>query len=191
MCTRLKWFPPWLGVLAGVLLAGVIGWLVGKPVLRLKGHYLAMATLGLGEIAFILFQQVKGLTGGTVGILDIPPLSVFGLKFDTDFKFYLLVWIVVMLLMLLSINLIRSRTGRALRALNSSEVAADAMGVNTSRYKVQVFVLSAMFAGLGGALFAHFQKYINPESFVFSLSILFITMVAWATYGAASSASSS
>jgi len=177
LCTKVHGFPTPLGVLAGALLAAAVGWLVGKPVLRLKGNYLAMATLGLGEIAFILFQQVKGLTGGTVGILDIPPLSVFGLKFDTDLKYYFVVWAIVMLLMLLSINLIRSRVGRALRALHSSEVAADAMGVNTGRYKTNVFILSAGFAGLGGALFALFQKYINPESFVLSVSILFVTMV--------------
>lgn len=177
LCTKIHGFPTWLGMIAGTLLAAGVGWLVGKPVLRLKGNYLAMATLGLGEIAFILFQQVKGLTGGTVGILDIPPLSIFGLKLDTDLKYYFVVWIVVMLLMLISINLIRSRVGRALRALHSSEIAADAMGVNTGRYKTNVFVLSAAFAGLGGALFALFQKYINPESFVLSVSILFVTMV--------------
>ena len=177
LCTHMHWFPTWLGVIAGAVLAGAVGWLVGKPVLRLKGNYLAMATLGLGEIAFILFQQVKGLTGGTVGILDIPPLSIFGLKFDTDLKFFFLIWVVVLVLLLVSINLIKSRVGRGLRALHSSEVAADAMGVATGRYKAQVFVLSAAFAGLGGAMFAHFQKYINPESFTLALSILFITMV--------------
>lgn len=177
LCTRVSWCPTWLAMMAGTLLAAGVGWLVGKPVLRLKGNYLAMATLGLGEIAFILFQQVKGLTGGTVGILSIPPLSIFGLKLDSDLKYYFVVWIIVMLLMLVSINLIKSRVGRALRALHSSEVAADAMGVNAGRYKTNVFVLSAAFAGLGGALFALFQKYINPESFVLSVSILFVTMV--------------
>ncbi len=185
LCTRFSWFPTWLGVLAGVLLAGAIGWLVGVPVLRLKGHYLAMATLGLGEIAFILFTQLKWLTGGTIGVpqglnvsvAEIPSLSVFGFRFDTDIKFFFLAWGIVVLLMLLNINIIKSRVGRGLRALHSSEVAADAMGVDTARYKTRVFVLSAMFAGLGGALFAHFQRYINPESFVFSVSILFITMV--------------
>ncbi len=235
LCTRVTWCPTWLGIVAGTVLAGAVGWLVGKPVLRLKGNYLAMATLGLGEIAFILFQQgmpdivrwivlfgavptvagvacwqgimsrkggkgfdyrplvstlavflvidivsfmfVKQNTKGTVGILDIPPLSIFGFKFDTDLKYYFVVWAVVMLLMLVSINLIRSRVGRALRALHSSEVAADAMGVNSGRYKTNVFVLSAAFAGLGGALFALFQKYINPESFILSISILFVTMV--------------
>ena len=177
LCTRFTWFPTWLGVILGASLAGAIGWLVGKPVLRLKGNYLAMATLGLGEIAFILFSQLKGLTGGTVGMLNIPPLSIFGLKFDTDIKFYYLVWAIVLVIMLLTINLVLSRVGRGLRALHSSEVAADAMGVNTGSYRVKVFVWSAVLAGLGGALFAHFQLYINPESFTFALSILFVTMV--------------
>lgn len=185
ICCRYAWFPTWLGVFCGVLLAGIIGWLIGVPVLRLKGHYLAMATLGLGEIAFILFTQLRGITGGTIGIpqglsvrvSEIPSLSLFGFRFDTDLKFFFLAWGLAMLLMLVNMNVIRSRVGRGLRALHSSEVAADAMGVNTSRYKTQVFVLSAMFAGLGGALFAHFQRYINPESFVFSVSVLFVTMV--------------
>src|SRR5450759_2519242 len=96
LCTRYSWFPTWLGMILGAALSGLIGWLVGKPVLRLKGHYLAIATLGLGEIAFILFSQVKGLTGGTVGILNIPPLSIFGLSFDTDLKFFYLVWAIVL-----------------------------------------------------------------------------------------------
>ncbi len=185
VCCRVAWFPTWLGVICAVLLAGLIGWLIGMPVLRLKGHYLAMATLGLGEIAFILFNQLRGLTGGTIGIpqgisttvTEIPPLSVFGLRFDTDLKFFYVAWALAMLLVLLNMNVIRSRVGRGLRALHSSEIAADAMGVNTSRYKTQVFVLSTMFAGLGGALFALSQKYINPVSFDFSVSILFITMV--------------
>lgn len=177
LCTRSAWFPTWLAVLIGSVVAGAIGWLVGKPVLRLSGHYLAMATLGFGEIAFILFRELTGLTRGTVGITDIPVLSIFGLKFDTDFKLYYLVWAVVVVMMLVTINIIRSRVGRALRALHSSEVAADAMGVYTSRYKTNVFVLSAVFAGVGGGLFALFQRYVNPDSFHFSVSVLFLTMV--------------
>jgi branched-chain amino acid transport system permease protein len=177
LCTNFSWFPTWLGIIVGALLAGVVGWLVGVPVLKLKGHYLAMATLGLGEIFFILFREVTGLTKGTVGITGIPSLSIFGLKFDSDLKLYFLIWAVVMLLMLVVINMIRSRVGRGLRALQSSEVAADAMGVNTSGYKTKVFVLSAVFAGIGGGLYALFQRYINPDSFAFTVSILFITMV--------------
>jgi branched-chain amino acid transport system permease protein len=177
LCTRISWFPTWLGIILGGVLAGIVGWLVGVPVLKLKGHYLAMATLGLGEIAFILFVQLEGLTGGTVGILDIPTLSILGIEFDTDFKFFFIVWAVVVLMMLLSLNIIRSRVGRALRALHSSEDAAEAMGVNVARYKVQVFVLSAVMAGVGGALFAHFFRYIDPVSFNFVVSVLFITMV--------------
>ena len=177
LTTRLHWFPSWLGILLAMVVAGVIGYLVGVPVLRLKGNYLAMATLGLGAIASILFSQVKWLTNGNEGIIGIPYLSIFGFKFDSDIKFYFAVWVLVLLIMLFSINTVRSRVGRALRALHSSEVAADAMGVNTGSVKTRVFVLSAALAGLGGALFAHYEQFVSPESFVFSISILFITMV--------------
>lgn len=179
LCTAssTKWCPTWFAILIGAVLAGAVGWLVGVPVLRLKGHYLAMATLGLGQIAFILFREVTPLTKGTVGITGIPALSIFGFKFDTDFRMYYAVWLVALVLLLFTINIIRSRVGRGLRALHSSEVAADAMGVNTSGYKTRVFVLSAVFAGVGGGLFALSQKYINPDSFTFTISVLFITMV--------------
>lgn len=177
LCTRTTWFPTWLAILLGSILAGTVGWLVGKPVLRLSGHYLAMATLGFGEIVFILFREVTALTQGTVGITGIPALSIFGFEFDTDLKLYYIVWIIVIVMMLVTINIIRSRVGRALRALHSSEVAADAMGIHTSRYKTNVFVMSAVFAGIGGGLFALFQRYVNPDSFHFAISVLFLTMV--------------
>jgi len=104
LTTRLHWFPSWLGILLAMVVAGVIGYLVGVPVLRLKGNYLAMATLGLGAIASILFSQVKWLTNGNEGIMGIPYLSIFGFKFDSDIKFYFAVWVLVLLIMLFSIN---------------------------------------------------------------------------------------
>jgi branched-chain amino acid transport system permease protein len=177
LTTRLQWFPSWLGLILAMAVAGFIGYLVGVPVLRLKGNYLAMATLGLGAIASILFSQVKWLTNGNEGIMGIPYLSVFGFKFDSDIKFYFAAWVLVLLIMLFSINMVKSKVGRALRALHSSEVAADAMGVDTGSVKTQVFVLSAALAGLGGALFAYYEQFVSPESFVFTISILFITMV--------------
>ncbi len=177
LCTTYTWFPTWLGVIVGIVLSGIVGWLVGIPVLRLKGHYLALATLGFGEIAFIIFRQWTSLTKGTVGITSVPPLSIFGFQFNTDIKQYYLVWILVLLLLLFTINIIRSRVGRSLRALHSSEVAADAMGINTARAKTQVFVLSAMFTGLAGGLFAMRQLYVSPDSFTLNLSVLLLTMV--------------
>ncbi len=177
LSTRYPGFPAWLGIIIGAIISCAISWIVGKPVLKLKGHYLAMATLGLGEIGFIFFREATGITKGTVGIIAIPPLSIFGIVIDSDFKIFYVVWITVLLLMLFSMNLIKSRFGRALRALHSSEIAAEAAGVNTSKYKTVVFVMSAVFTAVGGGLFAVFQRYVNPESFHFSVSILFITMV--------------
>ncbi len=177
LSTRYSWFPTWLGVIIGAIVSFAISWVVGRPVLKLKGHYLAMATLGLGEIGFIFFREATGITKGTVGITAIPSLSIFGIEFDSNFKLFYVVWPIALLLMLFSMNLIRSRFGRALRALHSSEIAAEVAGVNTSKYKTIVFVMSAVFTAIGGGLFAVFQRYVNPESFHFSVSILFLTMV--------------
>lgn len=177
LSTRYSGFPAWLGILIGAVISCLVSWVVGRPVLKLKGHYLAMATLGLGEIGFIFFREATGITKGTVGITSIPPLSIFGIEFDSNFKLFYVVWPVVLLLLLFSMNLIKSRFGRALRALHSSEIAAEVAGVNTSRYKTVVFVMSAVFTAIGGGLFAVFQRYVNPESFHFTVSILFLTMV--------------
>jgi len=160
----------------GVFLSAFIAFLVGKPTLRLKGHYMAVATLGFGEILFIVFNELSPLTGGPSGLSGIPSLTFFGHPVEGA-KYLYLVWGLVILLLLFSLNLINSRVGRALRAVHGSELAANAMGVDASRYKVQVFVLSAIYASMAGSLYAHFVTFISPSSFGLMFSILLLMMV--------------
>jgi branched-chain amino acid transport system permease protein len=161
---------------SGIFLAALIAWLVGKPTLRLKGHYMAVATLGFGEILFIVFNELSPLTGGPSGLSGIPPLTIFGYPLEGAMYLYL-VWGFVILLLIFSLNVINSRVGRALRAVHGSELAANAMGVETSQYKAQVFVLSAIYASMAGSLYAHFVTFISPSSFSLMFSILFMMMV--------------
>ena len=160
----------------GILLSASVAYLVGKPTLRLKGHYMAVATLGFGEIMFIVFNELSSLTGGPSGLSGIPILTFWGIPLEGKSFLYLL-WGIVILLLIFSLNVINSRVGRALRAVHTSELAANAMGVDASYYKVRIFVLSAIYASTAGSLYAHFITFISPSSFSLMFSILLLMMV--------------
>ncbi len=170
-------FPLWPAMLLGMLATGVVAYLIGYPALKLRGHYLVMATLGFGIIVHFLMGELDQFTGGHDGLMGIPHLSVGGLLFDTDLKNFYLIWGFVFLSMLAARNILNSRVGRALRAIHGSEVAANSLGVNTADYKVKVFVLSAMFASVSGSLYAHYITFISPGSYDFYYSIQVVTMV--------------
>lgn len=165
-----------LGMAAGVLAAVAVAFLVGIPSLKLTGHYLAMATLGFGIILSILFNETVAITGGPSGFTGIPRPAVGGAPLG-DLAYYFIVAGSLCLVLLLSLNLLHSRLGRALRALHTSEKAAQAMGIDVARHKLFVFVLSAGFAGLAGVLYAHYLTFIAPASFGFSFSVELIVMV--------------
>jgi branched-chain amino acid transport system permease protein len=169
---------PWPCMLAGMVVAAVVALLVGAPSLRLKGHYLAMATLAFGIIVYIIFNEEAEWTGGPDGMSGIPGLSIFGFGFDSVEKYYYLVWAIVFVVFIFTANVIQSGTGRALRAIHSSEPAASAMGVDISRFKVIVFVYSAMLASLAGSLYAHYLNFINPSTFDLFFSIKLLIMIA-------------
>ena len=170
-------FPLWPAMLVGMLATGAVAYLIGYPSLKLRGHYLVMATLGFGIIINILMGELEQFTGGHDGLMGIPPLTMGGLTFDNDLKNFYLIWTFVFLFMLAARNLLNSRVGRALRAISGSEVAANSLGVNTADYKVKVFVLSAMFASISGSLYAHYITFISPGSYDFYYSIQVVTMV--------------
>lgn len=169
--------PLLVGMVSGVALTALVALVIGMPVLKLKGYYLAVATLGFGLIVYIFFNKAIALTGGPSGFVGIPPLEVAGFAFDSDLSFFYLVWSVVVLVLLISMNLIHSRVGRALMALHASDKAAQSMGINIVRYKLFVFVLSAIFAGIAGVLYAHYLNFVAPSSFGFHFSVQLITMV--------------
>jgi branched-chain amino acid transport system permease protein len=168
---------PWLAMAVVAVSVAAFAFAVGFPVLRLKGHYLAMATLGVGVIANISFNETVDLTGGPSGLSGIPNLSIGGISFDSDIKNYYLVWTFALIAILLSLNLVNSRVGRGLRAIHYSEVAARVMGVNARLMKVQVFTLSAFLSAVAGSLYCHVMTFISPASFSFPVSIEILTMV--------------
>lgn len=167
----------WPAMGLGIVLAAGVAVVVGLPSLKLKGHYLAMATLAFGEIIFIVFNEWVSLTEGPDGFGDIPRLALFGFKFDTILSNYYLVWGVVIVMLAFCLNLIHSRIGRALLSIHGSETAAQAMGINATKYKVQIFVVSAIMAAIAGSLYAHYLRFINPPVFDLLFSIKLVMMV--------------
>ncbi len=154
-----------VAILAGGLCAAIAGYLVGLPSLRLKGDYLAIVTLGFGEIIRIIFLNIDAV-GGARGLPGIPRVSSF-------FWVYLCAAITLIFLKRLS----ESSFGRAILSIREDEVAAEAMGINVPHYKVVAFVISSFFAGVAGALFAHYQGFIDPQSFNFNRSVDVVIMV--------------
>jgi branched-chain amino acid transport system permease protein len=173
-------FPPWGALFLAALFTGAIAAFVGRCMFRLHGLILAGVTLALNLVFFYLVGSLTNVTGGAIGIMEIPPLSLGpfdsrGLMFN-----YYLVWIIAILLLVFSLNLTSSRSGRALRAINAhaggSEEAAQVLGVNVMRYKVWALVLSAVYASLAGSVYAHYVRIIEPGTFTVQLSAMVALM---------------
>ncbi len=173
---------PWAACAAAILTATLIAFLIGIPVLKLKGHYLAMATLGFGIIIFRVvlasayFGEADGISG-VPGFTLLPGLTVSG-DFGDRVQNYYIAWGVLLIGMLLLRHLIDSRVGRALRAIHSSAEAADSMGVDTARFKLYTFVLSAIFAALAGVLLTHYNGGIGPSEASVMKSVRYVAIVA-------------
>jgi len=170
---------PWPCMLIGMIVAALVAVLVGVPSLKLRGHYLAMATLAFGIIVFIVFNEEVDWTGGPDGMSGIPGLSLFGFNFASLERYYYLVWFFVFAAFIFTINVIQSRAGRALRAIHASQAASMAMGIDVSRYKIAVFVYSAVLASLAGSLYAHYMNFINPSTFDLFFSIKLLIMISF------------
>lgn len=171
------YWDPVLALLVSMVLSGTIAALVGYPTLRLRGHYLAMATFALGLITYEISIEWNSLTQGYMGLSGIPPLGVGKHELVSE-KHQLIVLTLVMLAgVWVSVRLRDSRFGRALRAIAGSEAAANALGINVARYKLAAFVVAAVYASVAGSLFAHFVGFISPEVFGASMVILSFTML--------------
>lgn len=169
----LPWF---VGLLAAIAITALAGVAVALPSLRLKGHYLAMATLGFGEIMRIVFVEAATITGGPDGFSSIPYASVGPLVFDTPASIYWLVWGIAAIALALSYNLVSGRPGRSMLALHGSELGAMASGVDLTGLKIRVFVISAVFAGIAGSLYASTVGFISPSTFSLHFSVILVAM---------------
>lgn len=177
LSTKFGW-SPWLGIFCAMCVTAVAAWGIGWPTLKLRGHYLAMATLGFNAILSVLFVELVDYTGGPNGLSGVPPLSLGSLSLESDTAFFYFALVVTGLVMVLMLNLIDSRTGRALRALSTAEIGAACMGIDVHRHKLIVFTLSAMVAALAGCLYVHHNAFVSPETFEFGTSIMLVVMVA-------------
>ena len=173
---------PWAACIVAILATVVIAYIVGGPVLRLKGHYLAMATLGFGTIIYRIAIGTTAL-GAADGLSDVPPfrllpfLEVSG-EMSNRVQNYYIAWGLVILAVLFSLNIIHSRIGRALRSIHGAEDAANAMGINTARYKLNTFVLSAVFASVAGVFLTHYNGGIGPSEASIMKSVRYVAIVA-------------
>jgi branched-chain amino acid transport system permease protein len=173
--THFGWHPL-LAMAAGAAATGLLAAIVARPIFKLKGHYLAMATLGLGIIINIVVRTEATWTGGPDG-MSVPPMSLAGFEISGDKHWYWIVAILLSVSVWASLNLIDSPFGRALRALHGSEVASKVVGVDVVRYKVAIFVLSAVFASIMGSVTAHYVGFVTPNLADFFHSIELVTMV--------------
>ena len=166
---------PWLGLLVGLIVTGLVAYGLGLLTLRLSGHYLPLGTLAWGISIYFLFGNLEVL-GGHTGLAGIPPVALFGHELKDGRNFYYLIWIVVLSAVWLTHNLLDSREGRAIRALKGGMVMAEAMGVDTARTKTVIFLVAALFACVSGWLYAHLQRFVNPTPFGLTLGIEYLFM---------------
>jgi branched-chain amino acid transport system permease protein len=170
--------PVLLGFVAAAALCGIVGWLLARPLLRLRAVYLAIATLAFGEILITVIRANTAITGGSTGIVDLPAPAVAGFSFSTPFRYYFLVWSVALLAAWIGRNIVKSRIGLGLRALADSEIGAASSGVDVARYKAWMFTIGAVLPGIAGAEFVHYLGFISPDSFTVQFSILIVMILA-------------
>jgi ABC-type branched-subunit amino acid transport system ATPase component/ABC-type branched-subunit amino acid transport system permease subunit len=166
---------PWIGLPVALILSGLVAVILGFVTLRLSGHYLALLTIAWGMTIYLIFGNLQFL-GGHSGIIDIPPLTAFGISLESNARYFYLIWPLVGLAMLLANWLLESRQGRAIRALRGGKVLAESLGIDVFRLRLSVFTTAALLAGLAGWLYAHMQRYIGPTPFDLSVGIEFLLM---------------
>jgi len=176
LSTKVEWMPCLVVLLLAGIFTGSIGFLLGIPILRLKGFYIAMATLAFGVVVSEIILQWSSLTNGDNG-LDVPVATIAGFAFDSDYKRFYLIVSVTIVLTLLAKNLVGGYIGRAFIALRESEVAAQTIGIDLAKFKTIAFAISAFYTGVAGGLFAYLITFLSPDAFTIELSVDFIAMI--------------
>ena len=166
--------PAITGFIVGAAVSMALAFVIGRPILRLTGYFLALGTLALSAIASALYFEWDWLTGGTLGIGGIPKIDLFGFVLDRPSRYYFFVWIVAFACMAMARNLVGSRTGLMLRAMRDSSTAAASLSVDLQTLRTKVFVVCALFGSLAGSLFAHHASFVSTQSFTVDRSITFL-----------------
>ena len=177
---------PWIGLLIGASVAAFSGVVIGYPAVRLKGDYLALATFGLGVIVYSIAKNWVSLTRGPMGLPGIPGFSILGFGLSGIWSYLLLVLVFVILTIFVIKRIVNSPFGRILRSIREDEIASEALGKDTTRHKLLVFIIGAFFAGIAGSLYAHYITFIDPSSFTVMESITILLMVIFGGMGSIS-----
>lgn len=181
LCVRLK-LHPLVTIAISQIISALAAWGIGAVVLRLKGHYLAIATLSFTIIVETLIKEMTKVTGGLNGLSGIPSISLSHFAIDSDWRFYFVVWPVAMLLLLFALNLVDSRMGRAFRAIREGEDIARFFGADVRKYKVKLFIVSSVYSSLAGCFYAHFVTFISPDAGSIMFAIEMILIIALGGY---------
>ena len=169
--------PPILSIFFASFLTGIAGFIIGLPVIRISGIYLAMVTLGSAEFIRLLAINWESFTGGPLGISNIPAISILGFYINNEQSFFFFLYPILIISTFVFIRIIDSRFGRSLEAIKDDERAAESIGIPCAKNKLISFFISGFYSGLAGALYAHFDRFISPDIFTFSLSVLVLCMV--------------
>jgi len=176
----------WIGLLIGACIAALSGIIIGYPAVRLKGDYLALATFGLGVIIYSIAKNWVSLTRGPMGLPGIPGFSIFGFHLSEIWSYLLLVLVFVIITIFVIRRVVNSPFGRILRSIREDEIASEALGKDTTKHKLLVFVIGAFFAGIAGSLYAHYITFIDPSSFTVMESVTILLMVIFGGMGSIS-----
>ena len=174
---------PWIGLLAGACVAALLGIVIGFPSVRLKGDYLALATFGFGVIVYAIAKNWVSVTRGPMGLPGIPQFSIFGFQISDIWSYLILVAAFVALTIFVLRRVTNSPFGRVLKSIREDEIASEALGKDTTKHKLLVFIIGAFFAGVGGSLYAHYITFIDPSSFTVMESITILLMVIFGGMG--------
>ena len=176
LCTKLG-VSPWIGLLASIAVGYLVGQGLGYPSLRVKGVYLSLTTIAFAEIVRLVLNNSTAITNGSQGVLGIPPYSIFGFVISGVFRNYYFLLLLVIFFVWISYRIVHSKWGRAFKALSDNPDAAESLGINIARVKIMAFTLCTIFGCFAGALYAHYNGYINPSTYVFNFSVKYVIML--------------
>jgi branched-chain amino acid transport system permease protein len=182
LSTKLE-MPAFISMVSAVIVAIIFAILLAMPAAKLVHHFLALLTIAFGQLFYLVVANSDELTGGFSGINFIPPFEIGPFALDTNFKYYYLILASVIVCLLIKQRIIKSRIGRAFVAIRENSHAANGSGINVTSYKMMAFAISAAFTAFSGALYAHFIRFVSPESFVLNQSIIFLTMLLFGGMG--------